>query len=313
MNHHKNINLDVHEEFDCSYLILQTLNYKKWILISTVLFFSAGLYYSITTPKTWSTQVQIHEPNQDDQKELYALSREMRKLVYGFDLFNGDNILNEFIKFMEIKSSDLKIRKDLDKSFLVELDSYSSLKTGQDIVHILNTKNDDFFKEFLETQFRHIRLLIQDENMLFKSQSQIQLKLNTFLLESHIFRLNYFKTFSGHLFNPDISQEYINDSIDMLLLYGDRYLNYKFAYLYSGDYQKQEADALKLSLAKVKAMLEQPMNPKAFHITENVLSTTKPKSPNRPVILILSAVLGFTIGLFGILLYLSSSPLIRKK
>lgn len=313
MNHHKNIKLDVHEEFDCSYLILQILNYKKWILISTVLFFSAGLFYCATTPKTWSTQVQIQEPNQDDQQELYELNREMMKLVYGFDLFNGDNILNEFIKFMENNSPDLKIRKDLDKSYLVELNSGSTQITGQDIVRILNAYNDQFFKEFLESKFRHIRLLIQDENMLFKSQNQIQLKLNTFLLENYIFRLNYFKTFSGQLFNPDITQEYINDSIDMLLVYGDRYLNNKYAFLYSSDYQKQEADALKLSLAKVKAMLDQPMRPKAFHIAQNVLSTSKAKSPNVPVILILSAVLGFTIGLFGILLYLSSSPVIRQK
>lgn len=313
MNHHKNNKLDVHEEFDCSYLIMQIMNYKKWILISTVLFFSAGLFYCTTTPKMWSTQVQIQESSQDDQHELYALNREMMKLVYGFDLFNGNNILNEFIKFMENNSSDLKIRKDLDKSYLVELNSDSSQITGQDIVRILNTYNDQFFKEFLDTNFRHIRLLIQDENMLFESQNQIQLKLNTFLLENYIFRLNYFKTFSGQLFNPDITQEYINDSIDMLLVYGDRYLNNKYAILYSSDYQKQEADALKVSLAKVKAMLDQPMHPKAFHISQNVLSTSKSKSPNVPVILILSAVLGFTIGLFGILLYLSSSPVIRQK
>ncbi len=312
MNRQKNRQLDVHEEFDCGYLVRQLLNFKIWIIMSSVVFFLIGAVYSFTAKEVWVSQLKLQEPNQDDQKELFTLKSELLKLIYGFDRFAGENILNEFVKFSANKSSAVKIRKDLDKTFLVELYSDSRESSRSDIILLLNTLSDEFFKEFLEREFRHIQLQIQDEKLLRQSQSQIQLRLNTFLIESYIYRLNYFKTFSGQLLNTDLTKEYINDSIDMLLVYGDHYLSQKHAFIYSKDYQMQESQAIDHSLEKVKSLMAEKFNPKAFHIVQDVSSASKLKSPNRPVILILSAVLGFTIGLFGVLLFLSSSPLIHK-
>lgn len=312
MNRQNNRQLDVLEEFDCNYIFLQLLNFRMWIILSTVLFFLIGTVYSFTAKEVWVSQLKLQEPNQDDQKELYTLNRELIKLIYGFDRFAGENILNEFVKFSANKSSAIKIRKDLDKTFLVELSSDSRESSGTEIIRMMNSLSDQFFKEFLEREFRYIQLKIQDENLLRQSQSQIQLRLNTFLIENYIYRLNYFKTFSGQLLNPDSTHEYINDSIDMLLVYGDHYLNQKHAFISSKDYKVQESQAIDNSLEKVKGMMAKEFNPKAFHIVQEASIPSKLKSPNRPVILILSAVLGFAIGLFGVLLYLSSSPLIHK-
>lgn len=313
MNTQDKKHFDVQEEFDCDYLLQQIFNFKKWIFVSTALFFLMGSIYSYFAPRVWQTQIRIHTPNQQNLNQIYHLNHELTKLIYGFDKFSSEQILNEFAKFIENNQTNLKIRKDLDKTFLIELNTQDPVHADAEILSLLEEQNKIFLKKYLAESFEYIKTHIQDEDNLIKDQSLIQINLKAFLIENYIYRLNFMKSFSAVFHNPDITHEYLNDSIDRLLVYGNGYFEQNYADLYSKNYVNQESEMMRRTLVKVKSMMAEPVEAKAYDLMNSSPRATQLSSPNVPVILILSAVLGFTIGLFGVLLFLSSSPIIRKK
>ncbi len=278
--------LDIYEDFDCKYLFLQIIAHKKWILFSSTIFLLCATIYCSTAEKVWVTQVRIQGQNQNDQKSLFLFNQQILNSKYGFEPISSDSILNEFISYVDKKSEAVRIRKDLKKSYLVQFFSRSAVQSDENLLNFLNEQNDLFLQEYRNRLLDIIDQRLIDEQLQLFVQNQIQNQRQTYIM---------------NLMN------------EVLFLNRDRYIIEKAADFNSTSFRDKEVKSMKQALLQIKNLLEQPILGSAFQIMERIKVSEKPDTPNIPIVLILSSVLGFCLGLFGVIFYVSSQPLIRTK
>ncbi len=313
MKNQKFSQIDIYEDFEFYTLFNQIFALKKWIVISTLIFLTFGVTYCLMAKKTWVSQVKIGQMKMGNQQILFFLSQQTSISKYGLEPIGSESILNEFAEFIDHKSDSIKIRKDIHKTFLIQAYSDSPNQADQDILNFLNEQNSLFLKDYRDRLLQIIETRLTDEWLLLSLQQQTQAQRQQYVMDFYQTWLDYLKLnlkFGNEL---RLTAQSLTSSKDSLYIFRDKFVSDKFAIFNSKLFIEQETKSMKEALLQIKFLLSKPMQGHVFQITEHVKALDSPRDPNIPIILILSAILGFTIGLFGILLYLSSSPVIRQK
>jgi hypothetical protein len=312
MKNDETVHSDIYQEFDSNYIVFQLLNFKKWIILSTIFSLTIGAIYCLSAEKLWLSEVQIGQANQQDIKELYLLQRIVPKVIYGYSQLDGERILNEFVSFSNGVSKNIQFRKDVEGTFLIQSTAATGALADQQLDDFLKVQNDLFFKEYLKKTFLNIETQISDELTLTRSQRRIQLQLYASLIINYMTRLNELKYALNFYYKDNLLIMDIDKSMETLVANDGRLLLDNYAFFNNKEKQDLDAKLLNEMIGSIRGLMKRPMKPIAYHIKVHKKAAESAHSPNAPVILILSAVFGFMISIFGILLYVSGAPIIRK-
>lgn len=313
MNSHKTLDNNIYEDFDSRYIFEQVSLNKKWIVLTSLIFFLVGSIYCLMSEKVWVSQVKIRGVRPDNLPLLSLMTRSELSSKYGFDEISSDIMLNDFVSFMSQKSDRIKVRKDPNKAFLIQSYSTSPSEADEFLSDFLEKQSFMYLSGLKEHTLRNFNLILSDEWIRIYTHNQIQTKRQKYIFKLYMTWLSYL----------DINSKFSHDTNGFLQnfnLFNDKNFSFleqsaaeKYALFISNEYKNSEMRATKLDLLQIMQEAKKPIEGKAYQVVEHTSAQVNPTEPHVPAILILSLLSGLAAGLFGVLFYVSSVPLIRTK